>query len=120
MDAVRVYLENEHPETAPLAVWARAEVLAAEPSFEERIYRGWRGIGFRHPEAGYVCGLFPQEEVVQLVFEHGAAMVDPDGLLQGDGAQTRHLTIRAADEEAGRAIRTIVEQAVAERLLDRA
>jgi hypothetical protein len=119
VNGVLAYLKEEHPESYRLAAWARAEVLAAEPWFEERIYRGWRGIGFRHPEAGYVCGLFPEHDEVRIVFEHGASMADPDGRLEGEGTQTRHYSVRDAGEGTRRAIRTLVEQAVAERLLAR-
>jgi hypothetical protein len=119
VDAVLAYLSEEHADAYRLAAWTRGEVLAAEPSFEERIYRGWRGVGFRHPDAGYVCGLFPDGDEVRVVFEHGAAMVDPERLLEGKGTQTRHYTVRDDGEGTRRTLRKLIEQAVAERLLAR-
>ena len=85
----------------------------------ERVYRGWRGVGFRHPEAGFVCAIYPRGEAVELLFEHGAALADPEGLLEGEGRQTRVLRVAGPDGAAERAIRTLVQQAVAQRLLER-
>ncbi len=58
--AVRALAERD-PALADLALWARALVLEAEPALTERMQRGWGGVGFHHPDAGYVCGLFPRE-----------------------------------------------------------
>jgi hypothetical protein len=116
---VHAYLRDEHPRVYELAVWARARALDAEPDFTERVYRGWRGIGFRHAEAGYVCALYPKEDRVDLLFEHGASLLDPDGLLEGEGTQTRVLRVTSADERTARAIDVLVQQAVAQRLLTR-
>jgi hypothetical protein len=120
MDEVETYLREHHPETAELALWTRSHVRDAEPDFSERVYRGWQGIGFRHPEAGFVCAIYPRSEHVVLLFEHGAAMADPDGELEGDGSQTRFIRISVASEDAAARVTRLVQQAVAERLLYRA
>jgi hypothetical protein len=44
MEEALAYLRAEHPDAFELAAWTRAAVLGAEPDFEERVYRGWRGI----------------------------------------------------------------------------
>ena len=110
------FLTEEHPETAGLALHLRDVVRNAEPDFEERVYRGWDGIGFRHPDAGFVCAIYPQAEHVRLLFEHGRALQDPDGLLEGDGRQTRYVTVRAADPVLAAKLRDLVRAAVSERL----
>ena len=69
----------------------RAILLAAQPELEERARAGWHSINYRHPVAGFVCALFPTADGVQLVFEHGAGLPDPDGLLLGTGSQVRSL-----------------------------
>ncbi len=119
MDEAEQYLREEHSATAELALWTRAVVRAAEPDFAEKIYRGWRGVGFHHPEAGFVCAIYPRSDHVVLLFEHGAALRDPDGVLEGNGKQTRFLRVRAANEENAARIAALVQQAVAERLLYR-
>lgn len=76
-----------------LAERLRALVRTTVPEAEERAYPGWHGIGYRHPEAGYLCGIFPSDDEVRLLFEHGVLLPDPDGLLEGDGTQTRHVAL---------------------------
>jgi hypothetical protein len=111
------FLQENFPEKAELALWTRNVVLASDPELSERIYRGWRGVGFRHPEAGYVCAVFPKDEHVELVFEHGAGLPDPAGVLGGEGHQTRVLRIEQPDGELGETISAYVQQAIAQRLL---
>jgi hypothetical protein len=111
------YLRKTHAAAFELSLWTRGVVLEAEASFVERVYPGWRGVGFRHPVAGYVCALYPQSHGdVRLLFEHGATLPDPDRLLRGNGRQTRYLPVAAADERTADAIRALVQRAVAERL----
>jgi len=92
-DEVASYLQEHHTEHADLALWVRSLLLEAEPDFEQRIYRGWEAVGFHHPDAGYVCGLFPRPDGLQLLLEHGAVLPDPEGVLRGDGRQVRTLPV---------------------------
>jgi hypothetical protein len=111
------FLRGLDAEAFEPAAWTREQVLAADPDLTERIYRGWRGVGFRHPDAGYVCGLFPRHGRVELLFEYGTSLADPDEVLTGAGTQTRVLHVTAADPETADRIRVYVQQAIAERLL---
>jgi hypothetical protein len=111
------YLRSEHGHAYEVAAWVREAVLEADPDLTERVYRGWRGVGFRHPEAGYVCGIFPGDEAVELLFEHGASLPDPDGILGGEGTQTRVIRVAAPDPTLRGQIGAYVQQAVAQRLL---
>jgi hypothetical protein len=119
VDTTREFLAERHPEAMELALRVRRIVLEAEPDLDERVYRGWDGIGFRHPDAGYVCAIYPHDREVRLLFEHGARLDDPEGLLEGEGTQTRYLTIRAVDRRLAEAIANLVHDAVAERLFRR-
>ena len=103
---------------ADLALWVRGAVLEAQPDLTERVYRGWDGIG-RHPDGGYVCAIYPQVREVRLLFEHGARLDDPDGVLEGNGVQTRYAAVRAPGAELRAAIGRLVHDAVAERLFRR-
>jgi hypothetical protein len=118
-DETREFLAERHPAAFELALWLREVVLAAEPDLRERVYRGWDGIGFRHPDAGYVCAIYPQADHVRLLFEHGVRLNDPLELLEGSGTQTRHVAIRSADERSVPALTELVRDAVAERLFRR-
>jgi hypothetical protein len=118
---VHDFLVESHPGLAELALWVREAVLAGEPDLTERVYRGWDGIGFRHPDAGYVCAIYPreQEQEVRLLFEHGGRLEDPERLLEGVGTQTRFIRLRERDDPLAATIGRYVHAAVAERLFRR-
>ena len=78
-------LADHSPDVAALAARLRGVILEAHPEFTERLYRGWHGLGFHHPIAGYVAGLFPRQHEVNVGLEHGAELPDPHHLLQGTG-----------------------------------
>jgi len=115
------FLRDAHPSLAELALWVREAVLAGDPDLTERVYRGWDGIGFRHPDGGYVCAIYPrdQQQQVHLLFEHGVRLDDPERLLEGTGSQTRFIRVRARSEPLAAAISRYVHAAVAERLFRR-
>ena len=116
-DEVDAYLREKQPDLYGLATWTRRAVRAADPDLTENVYRGWGGIGYRHPEAGYICAIYPRSRWIVLHFEHGASMPDPDGVLLGDGKQTRFLRIQEPDADTERVVTAYVQQAIAERLL---
>jgi hypothetical protein len=116
---VRDYLAQAHPDVMDLALWVRELVLDAEPDLLERIYRGWDGLGYRHPDAGYVCAIYPRGDEVRLLFEHGDRLDDRDGLLEGTGSQTRFIPVRSRSDEQAAVLRRYVQEAVAERLFRR-
>ncbi len=97
------------------ALRLREAVLAADPDLTEKLYLGWRGVGYGHPEAGYVCAIFPRSDgELRLLFEHGATLADPDAVLEGSGTQTRHIVVSEVDAEL---VARYVQQAIAQRLL---
>jgi hypothetical protein len=112
------FLRDVEPEYAELAVWLRERVLAADPDLTERIYRGWQGVGFHHPEAGYVCAIYPRSTGVVLLFEHGAGLPDPEHVLQGEGKQTRFIRVEGRDDALARTIELYVQQAIGQRLFE--
>lgn len=92
-DEIATILLDYKPTVQELVAWLRAVVQAVAPDATESAYPRWRGIGYRHPQAGYFCGIFPQPDHVRLLFEFGILLSDVNGLLQGDGKQTRYLKI---------------------------
>ena len=103
------------PRVRALANRLRAIVKQAAPALREAAYPGWKAVGYRHAEAGYVCGVFPAGESVRLIFERGARLADPDGLFAASGRtrQVRYVTIRAAADIKVRALTRLVRAAVA-------
>jgi hypothetical protein len=71
-------LDGHTPEVYEVAQWLRRAVKSSDPSLNERVYNGWHGFGYHHPDAGYVGAVFPRDEDVLLAFEHGADLADPD------------------------------------------
>jgi hypothetical protein len=112
------FLQDRHPDTLELVLWVRSVVLGAEPDLTERVYRGWDGIGFRHPDAGYVCAIYPRGGV-RLLFEQGVRLDDPDGVLEGEGRQTRYVPVAEPDAGLAEPLARLVRDAVAERLFRR-
>lgn len=102
-------LADHRADVAAVARKVRAAVLSAQPQLVERVRRGWHSMNYRDPVAGFVCAIFPMADVVQLVFERGAELPDPDHLLAGAGKQVRMLGFAHAEE---------VDEDVIDRYLD--
>jgi DNA transformation protein len=100
------------PRIRALAGRLRVLVRDVLPTAEERAMVGWKGIGYRDPQAGYVCGVFPQEDHVRLLFEHGAALDDADRLLTGTTKQTRYIEVRSVRDIRVRAIGRLLRSAI--------
>jgi hypothetical protein len=82
----------DHPEAvAGVALRLREVLLTGRPDLAERVRPGWHSVNFHDPSAGFVCAIFPLADRVQLVFERGALLPDPDGRLTGTGRQVRVL-----------------------------
>jgi len=96
-------LRRSAPPIRAIAERLRKIIRGAVTELSESGHPGWRCIAYRHPRAGYVCGIFPLEGAVRLYFEHGARLADPIGLLEGTGRQTRYMafaTVREVSEKA--------------------
>ena len=95
-------LADFSPAVRAIAERVVALVTAHVPDVEVRAYPGWRGVGLRDARSGYFLGVFPRHEngeagrgeCVRVLFEHGAALPDPEGVLTDGGSQTRWATLR--------------------------
>ena len=87
--------------------------MEAAPEATEHGYPGWHGIAYRHPVAGYICGIFPQKDHVRLLFEHGQQLPDPAGMLTAGGTQTKWMSLSEIDAIVEAPIAELVESAVA-------
>jgi hypothetical protein len=91
------FLSAYPPEIRRLAERLRTLVGETVPTATEHVYPGWKALGYRDPQSGYFCGIFPQPDHVRLLFEHGAALPDPDRVLTGTTRQVRYLEVRDPD-----------------------
>jgi hypothetical protein len=89
------------PDVADTALTLRDRIRRSYPMMAERVYQGWRGVGFHHPTAGYVCAIFPRSRSVYLSFERGVLLPDPEARLIGSGRRVRSLEYTPADEIEG-------------------
>jgi len=105
-------LADHTPEVRALAEELRQLIRAAVPEATEKAYLGWQGIGYRHPQAGYFCGIFPTADLVKLGFEFGVLLPDPDGLLEGSGSQMRWVVLRPGEAIPEASIRALLQAAL--------
>ena len=110
-DDVDRLLADASDEVARATRRLREVIREGQPDMTEAVRTGWRSINYRDSAAGFVCALFPYADRVDLVFEHGARLPDPDGRLTGTTRQVRTLRIPAG---------TVVEAEVVVELLDAA
>ena len=108
-------LLREHtPEVVKLVDHLRTAIRETLPDSEERVYPGWHGIGYHDPRVGYVCAIFPKAEHVDLAFEQGALLPDPDGLLARGGKKVRYVEITELNEALEGELRALIEAAILE------
>ena len=102
----------------PVLAALRDVVLDVHPEACEVVRLGDRaatyGVGPRKMIDGYAY-LMPQRAWVNLGFYQGAALPDPDGLLDGTGKKLRHVKLRTLAEAGRPAVRALVAAALAER-----
>jgi hypothetical protein len=63
----------------------------------------------------HFCYIAPYRTHVNLGFNHGMDLVDPDGLLEGKGKNFRHVKIKKTADVKRPALRRLLHQAVRER-----
>ncbi|MBU0718667.1 MAG: DUF1801 domain-containing protein [Planctomycetes bacterium] len=61
---------------------------------------------------GNVCLIGPRGDVLNLGFIHGAALPDPDGILQGTGKAARHIEIRSAADIRRKPFERLIRAAI--------
>lgn len=91
-EVVADLLQILRPFPGPIATLASdlaLTLLSVRPDLEGKARLGWGSVNYRHPKAGFVCAIFPMEDHVSLVFEHGRLLSSP--LLEGDGRQVRYI-----------------------------
>ena len=106
-------LARYSPGIRALAASLRRLVCVTVPEASEYVNAGWGALGYRHPEAGYFCGVFPFADHVKLLFEHGVELDDPAWLLEGNGKQVRFVSVRQAADTRRRGLRPLLLAAVA-------
>lgn len=86
-------------------------IRLAAPGAVEAVRLRQRCVRYSHQRCGYFCGLYPQVSSVQLLFEFGVLLPDPDGLLSGEGPYARFVTVREFQPRHAPALRHLIEAA---------
>jgi hypothetical protein len=102
----------------PVLAALRDVIRGVHPEACEVVRMGDRaatyGVGPRKMRDGYAY-LMPHRAWVNLGFYQGAALPDPDGLLDGTGAKMRHVKVRTLAEARRPALRALIAAALAAR-----
>jgi hypothetical protein len=115
---LRGFLEAYDPAIARLYLATRKAVLEAAPGANELIYDAYNAVttaySFTDRLAEAFCHVAAYRAYVNLGFNRGASLPDPERILVGKGARIRHVRIASAAELARPAIRELLRRAVAQ------
>jgi hypothetical protein len=94
----------------------RSLVRSVFPLAIERIYTGWKLIGYRLPRGKkniyFFCIVHQRKENdVLFGFQYGIAMQDPKKLMEGKGTQVRFVRVRYKDQYAEEDLIWLIEEA---------
>ncbi len=102
----------------PIARRLREVVREIDPATVEVVRLGDRaatyGIGPRKMLEGY-CYVLPYTSWVNLGFYHAGKLPDPDSLLEGTGADMRHVKVRSVVTAGSPAVEALIREALHER-----
>jgi hypothetical protein len=116
--ALRAFLKAYDPAVGRLFLAARAAVLAAAPKADELIYDAYNAVAAAYTFSDRLkeafCHVAAYSGHVNLGFNRGAKLPDPDGILVGSGTSIRHVRIGAAADLKQPAVKRMIRAAVAE------
>lgn len=99
-----------------IAAAARALLRELYPDAQEIVDAPSRivayGSGSRYSEL--VFAIAPHKQHVNLMFARGAALPEPDGLLEGTGKLARHVKLRRVEDVANPKLRALIQRALGE------
>jgi hypothetical protein len=110
------YLASYDPHVSRLALAARELVLEEAPGAIESLSKGYAvSIGFSFtgkPLKDGFCHIATYSTHVNLGFNRGALLPDPNRLLAGNGKLIRHITIRSEDDLNRPFVRRFLQAAI--------
>ena len=93
----------------------RQLITSAVPDAGEQAYPGWRGIGYRRPNAGYFCAVFLHQDLVKLGLDYSALLSDQADILKpGPSAdqQVRYVEIAGEKDIDREVIESLLKAAI--------
>lgn len=96
--SVEHFVQDVPDEIQEITEELRKVLKQAGLTLEERVYPGWRLIGYRvvkEKKSHYFTCVAPFLDKMVLGFEYGRWLADPTNSLEGSGTQVRHLIFRS-------------------------
>ena len=103
-----LWLASLQPPLRPIAESLRRLILETDPDLSESIK--WGNPTFER--GGKVCYLAATKAYVSLGFFNGAALTDPEGIIEGTGKKMRHVKVRVLEDIRSELLSSWVRQAV--------
>lgn len=109
------FLAAYPPAVRKVALRARELLLERRPWLVEKVWPGWKAIGYGiGPKMGdMVVGFGPAKAHLGLHLMNGTRLADPEGLLEGQGKTGRHVKVDSIEMLESRAVQDLVEGAFA-------
>lgn len=97
---VETFLADYKPEVRDLALKVREVVRSVLPEAHESVHTGYKTIiyGTGPRMSDEICYIAPLNSSVNLGFNYGTQLPDPNGLLKGTGKLLRHIKFEAPEE----------------------
>lgn len=93
MDELEDFLSNYPHKIRVIIDELSSIIFQTFPNIKEKIYPGWKGLGFKHIEKGYIVGIFPTQNYVKLGFEKGHLIVDKYNLFSDETKKIKYIII---------------------------
>jgi hypothetical protein len=110
------FLEPYDPSLCTMALDIRTYLLTIEPRATETIYDAYNAVAIGYSFTGRLkecyCHVAVYPKNVNLGFNRGADLDDPNKILQGKGSQVRHITIREKSDLSSTYLKGLVRAAI--------
>ncbi|GAB3339794.1 hypothetical protein GCM10027299_52680 [Larkinella ripae] len=108
---VDAFLADYKPEIRDIALKVRELVQRILPEAYESVHTGYKTIAYgTGPRmSDEICYIAPLSSSVNLGFNYGTQLPDPNGLLKGTGKLLRHIKFESPDEIAAPGITELLE-----------
>jgi hypothetical protein len=115
---LRRFLQAYDPSIAQLFFAARAAILGLAPNADELLYDAYNAVAAAYTFSNRLkesfCHIAAYRDYVNLGFNRGATLPDPEGLLAGSGRSIRHVRIATIADLKRPGVRRLLRTAVDE------
>jgi len=104
-------LDTQPADIAKLARAIRALIIDVMPGVFEVVWVRQKVVGYGtgiKKQTEHFCWIAPQRAWVNLGFNYGSELADPDGLLEGTGNKFRHVKVRTVADVGRPALRKLL------------